>query len=333
MQEISLGTLRSIDPRTMWPHEASNFTPWLAQPNNIKRLGDAIGLELEIEHTEVAVGPFAADILARETASGTYVVIENQLNRTDHDHLGKSLTYAAALGAKTVVWIATEFTDEHRKTLDWLNDNSVEDLSFFGVQVGLWAIDESKPAVRFNVISRPTDLFRHAKLGANTELTPTRRLQLEWWISFRDALLAAKALPSAQSPRAQYWYNIALGKTGYHLSATANVDECVIGVRVYMIHRYGADSALNQLLENRLEIEQSVGEPLIWNPNPDASDKVILLHRKADIRIKSLWPDYLNWMVDAVVRLRKVFGPRIKSLQLEAIGNGSEILESEEGAQ
>jgi hypothetical protein len=98
MQEISLGTLRPIDPRTMWPHEASNFTPWLAQPNNIKRLGDAIGLELEIEHTEVAVGPFAADILARETASGTYVVIENQLNRTDHDHLGKSLIYAAAFG-------------------------------------------------------------------------------------------------------------------------------------------------------------------------------------------------------------------------------------------
>ena len=98
MQEISLETLRSIDPRTMWPHEASNFTPWLAQPNNIQRLGDAIGLELEIELTEVAVGPFAADILARETGSGTYVVIENQLNRTEHVNLGKSLTYAAAFG-------------------------------------------------------------------------------------------------------------------------------------------------------------------------------------------------------------------------------------------
>lgn len=213
----------------------------------------------------MAVGPFAADILARDSATGNYVVIENQLNRTDHDHLGKSLTYAAALGAKTVVWIAPEFTDEHRKTLDWLNDNSVEDLSFFGVQVELWVIDESKPAVRFNVVSRPTELLRQAVVHAKTDLTPTRRLQLEWWTALREALLTAKALPSAQSPRPQYWYNVALGRTGYHLSATANVDECLIGVRVYMMNRFGGDAALNQLLESRSEIEQAVGELLIWN--------------------------------------------------------------------
>lgn len=331
MNAPSLGNLRRVDPRTMWPNEATHFTPWLAHPDNINRLGEAIGFELEVEHTEVAVGPFAADILARETATGNYVVIENQLNRTDHDHLGKSLTYAATLAAKTVVWVATEFTDEHRKTLDWLNDNSVEDLSFFGVQVELWAIDESKPAVRFNVVSRPTELLRPAKVAANAELTPTRRLQLEWWTAFRDALLAAKALPSAQSPRGQYWYNVALGKQGYHLSGTANVDECLIGVRVYMMHRYGADAALQQLLEHRTEIEQALGEPLIWNPNPEASDKVIMLQRKADIRIKDQWPEHLKWMVDAVVRLRKVFGPRIKALQLDAIGNDPSAADAEEG--
>ncbi len=331
MQESFLGILRPVDARTMWPHEAADFTPWLAHPENIQRLGDAIGLELEVEHTEVAVGPFAADILARETAAGTYVVIENQLNRTDHDHLGKSLTYAAALGAKTVVWVATQFTDEHRKTLDWLNDNSIEDLSFFGVQVELWAIDESKPAVRFNVVSRPTELLRSAKVAANAELTPTRRLQLEWWTAFRDALMVAKAIPSAQSPRGQYWYNIALGKTGYHLSATANVDEGVIGVRVYMMHRYGGDVALSQLLESRAEIEQAVGEMLTWNPNPEASDKVIVLNRKADIRIKDQWPGHLSWMVDAVVRLRKVFAPRIKGLQLDSFNSGIEVEEPEAG--
>jgi hypothetical protein len=316
----------------MWANEAADFTPWLAHPDNIKRLGEAIGFELEVEHTEVAVGPFAADILARETATGNYVVVENQLNRTDHDHLGKSLTYAAALGAKTVVWVATDFTDEHRKTLDWLNDNSVEDLSFFGVQVELWAIDDSKPAVRFNVVSRPTELLRPPKVPADGELSPTRRLQLEWWTAFRDALLAAKALPSAQSPRAQYWYNVALGKQGYHLSATANVDESVIGVRVYMMHRYGAEAALNQLLDSRKEIEQAVGEPLIWNPHPEASDKVILLQRKADIRIKDQWPENLKWMVDAVLRLRKVFGPRIKALQLDAGANGLASVGPEDGA-
>ena len=118
MNQPALGALRPVEPRSMWRNEAADFTPWLASPDNIQRLGEAIGFELEVEHTEVAVGPFAADILARDSATGNYVVIENQLNRTDHDHLGKALTYAAALGAKTVVWVASTFTDEHRKTLD-----------------------------------------------------------------------------------------------------------------------------------------------------------------------------------------------------------------------
>jgi hypothetical protein len=305
----------------MWPHEAADFTPWLAHPDNIKRLGEAIGLELEVEHTEVAVGPFAADILARESGTGSYVVVENQLEATDHDHLGKSLVYAAVLGAKTVVWVAPQFPDEHRKTLDWLNDNSVDELSFFGVQVELWRIDESKPAVRFNVVSRPAEVLRQAVVSSKTELTPTRRLQLEWWIAFREALLTAKALPSVQAARPQYWFDIAIGRAGFHLSATANVADSIIGVRVYMTKRYGGDAALKELLESRAEIEKEVGEPLLWDPNPEFSDKVILLQQKADIRIKDKWPEHLKWMVDAVVRLRKVFGPRIRALQLESIGS------------
>src|SRR4030042_1990561 len=84
----TLGILRAVDPRSMWPDEAAHFTPWLAAPENIQRLGQAIGLELEVEHTEMAVGPFAADILARDSATGDYVIIENQLNGTDHEHLG-----------------------------------------------------------------------------------------------------------------------------------------------------------------------------------------------------------------------------------------------------
>jgi hypothetical protein len=132
-----LGTLKRVELRTISPDEAADFTPWLAREENIGRLGEALGLELEVEHTEVAVGPYSADILARDSGSGGPVVIENQLGKTNHDHLGKAITYAAALGASTVVWIAPDFTEEHRKAVDWLNENGSGDVSFFGVRVEL----------------------------------------------------------------------------------------------------------------------------------------------------------------------------------------------------
>ena len=123
---INLGELKLVNLREVWPHESADFTPWLAEESNIHRLGAAIGMELEVENVEVAAGPFAADILARDTASGDYVIIENQLGKTNHDHLGKCITYSAVLGATTVVWIAAEFTDEHTRALNWLNDHSDE---------------------------------------------------------------------------------------------------------------------------------------------------------------------------------------------------------------
>lgn len=329
MNSPRLGTLRAVDPRAMWPDEAADFTPWLALPENIQALGRAIGLELEVEHTEMAVGPFSADILARDSGTGDYVVVENQLNRTDHDHLGKAITYAAFLGATSVVWVAPAFTDEHRKALDWLNDNSVDTLSFIGVQVELWAIDGSNPAVRFNVVSRPTELLRRSTIQAAADLSPTRQLQLEWWTACRDALRTAKAVPSTQAPRPQYWYNIALGRTGFFLSATANIDEKRLGVRVYLQHRHGGESALAQLMDSRVEIERELGETLIWNPNPEASDKVIALQRDADLRAKDRWKEYLEWMVQAVVKMRRVFSPRVRALQVEMASLESSQAESD----
>lgn len=313
-----LGTLRAVEPREMWPSEAADFTPWLAARESIAELSRAIGIELEADRTEVAVGPFAADILARDTGTGDYVVIENQLAKTNHDHLGKALTYAAHLGAKTVVWIAPAFTDEHRKALDWLNDNSSGDLSFYGVQVELWSIDGSRPAVRFNVVSRPTHLVSRAVIEAAGDLSDTRRLQLEWWVAFRQALDERKVLSSTQSPRPQYWYDVALGRTGFLLSCTANVYDGIIGVRLYLQAKYGGLNALEQLMESRSAIEQELGQPLNWDPNPEAQDKVVTLQRAADLSRRDQWPEYLKWMVEATLKMRTVFGPRVKALQIEA---------------
>lgn len=313
-----LGALRAVEPRELWPNEASDFTPWLASAESLAELGRAIGVELEAQGTEVACGPFCADILARDTGTGDFVVIENQLTKTNHDHLGKALTYAAHLGAKSVVWVATAFTDEHRKALDWLNDNSGEGYSFFGVQVELWSIDNSRPAVRFNVVSRPTALVKRSVIEGGGELSATRVMQLEWWTAFRQALEATKALPSLQTARAQSWYDVALGRTGFSLSCRANVTDGVIGVRVYLHYRYGGQNALMQLMDSRAAIEQELGSTLTWNPNPEAQDKVITLERKADLQRRDQWAEYLDWLVNATLKMRAVFGPRVMALEIEA---------------
>jgi hypothetical protein len=311
-----LGELKTVNPRIMWPHEAADFTPWLALEENIARLGEALGMELEVENTEVAVGPYSADIVARDTVTGRYVVIENQLGKTDHDHLGKLITYGAALDASSLVLIATNFSEEHQKAFEWLNEHASEDLGFFGVRLELWRIDESKPAIRFSVVSKPGTATRiAAKASATEQFTPTRKLQLEFWTEFEKRLRETKELPSTQAPRPQYWYNVALGRSGVHVSCIANTWEKRIGVRVYL-SGYLADQALQGLDSQKDGIEKEIGSKLTWNPHPDKSDKVIILDRSADISSREKWPEYLSWLVDHTLRFRKAFGPRLKALDL-----------------
>ena len=311
----SLGQLSSVAVRSLWPNEAADFTPWLAREENMSRLGEALGLELEAEQIEVAVGPYSADILARDSA-GDYVIIENQLTKTNHDHLGKSITYASVLDARTVIWVAPRFTDEHRKALDWLNDHTTEEVSFYGVQVELWSIDKSLPAVRFNIISRPAEIVRQATASKSRDLSDARQRQLDWWTAFRKALVASKIVGSTQTPGPRYWYDIALGRSGIYLSNTANTFDGRIGVRVYLHGKSGGDSALEQLSADREAIEREIGQPLQWNPNPEKKDKVIAIYHDVDLSDRKHWPEQIKWMLDMTKRFRNTFGPRAKDLDL-----------------
>lgn len=132
-RSLRLGRLERHDLRAAWANEASDFTPWLARPENIALLGDALGPRLEVEAQEKAVGQFRADILCRDIDTERRVLIENQLERTNHVHLGQILTYAAGLEAFTIVWLAARFTEEHRAVLDWLNRGTHDGLHFFWV--------------------------------------------------------------------------------------------------------------------------------------------------------------------------------------------------------
>lgn len=311
-----LGSISQADVRRVWENEQYHFTPWLSQAENMAILGEAIGLELEVENIEVAVGPYSADILARDVGTGRYVVIENQFGRTNHDHLGKLLTYASVLDARAVVWISEQFTEEHQKTLDWLNDYTTEELEFYGVGLELWSIDGSRPAVRFNVVSRPIQAARRAALvGTAEELTETRKTQLAFWTRVSDHLRATRVLTSTQTPRPQYWFDVPLGRSNIVLSCTANVDEGKIGVRVYISNKIAA-MALPQLQQDREDIEREIGHQLLWDPNPDSMDKVIALYRGADLSDQTCWDEYVDWIVTTVDAFRKAFMPRVKRLDL-----------------
>jgi hypothetical protein len=311
-----LGELKHKTLRTVWGHEEMEFTPWLAQEANIARLAEAIGLDLQVERTEVRVGPYSADILAKD-ASGAYVVIENQFGKTDHDHLGKLLTYGATLGASHVVWIAEQFTDEHKKALDWLNDRTTEELSLYAVQLEVLQIDDSRPAVRFNVVSEPSEITRSASVAKlSGPLTPAQQLQLDFWTMFRDGLLERKVLSSTQTPRPQYWFDIALGRTSFVLSNICDTSAGRIGVRVYLGNEI-ADAALAQLDADKAAIEREIGAALQWNPYPEKRDKIIGLFRQVDLDDRERWPEFRDWLIDHVVKFRKAFVPRIKALKLD----------------
>ena len=313
---VDLGEIRKLRVRDHWKHEEHEFTPWLAREENIGKLGDAIGLELQVVGVEVPVGPFSADVLAKD-AWENYVVIENQFGKTDHDHLGKLLTYAAALDAKAVVWVAEHFTDEHRKTIEWLNERVSDDLGIYAVEIELWQIDQSRPGLRFNVLSEPTEISKQATaVKASGVITDAKKLQLEFWTAFRDQLLERRIVPTAQAPGPRYWFNVSLGRSNFTLSNIANTFDGKIGVRVYISNKV-ASAALPQLEAERTAIESEIGETLEWDPNPEAKDKIIRLEHTADLNDRGRWPEYISWLVDKVAKFKKAFEPRVKKLSLE----------------
>lgn len=302
---------KQISPRKMWANEQLDFTPWLVE--HIDELADIIGLDLEVVGREVSVGPYSADILAKDISSNDYVVIENQLEKTNHDHLGKSITYASALNAKTIIWIATDFTEEHKKAFDWLNDNTNEDLAFWAIQLELWEISDDTASMRFNIVCTPSSSVKTIKSKTSNE-TETTKMQLEYWTKFRDKLQATKKINSLHTPRGQYWFDVSLGKSGIFLSNICNTQKNIVGVRVYISSKI-VDAVYPKLEARKLEINKALGCVPEWNPNPNARDKTITLQYKTDLNDPQKVEDSLNWLVEKTIVFRDVFSKEIRMIK------------------
>ncbi|MCE2517027.1 MAG: DUF4268 domain-containing protein [Alphaproteobacteria bacterium] len=312
----SLGRLEKVDLRYIWETEAQDFTPWLAREDNLAILGETLKMELELEAQEKKVGPFSADLLCTNTDDGSMVLIENQLERTDHTHLGQLITYAAGLHTVNIVWIASPFTDEHRAALDWLNEITDTNYRFFGLEVELWKIGESPPAPKFNIISKPNDWSRSvAKEARNKSARPTKLLQQDYWQALKEFGEMNGSELRFQSPRPQHWFNFGIGKTNTKLVALVNSRTKKITVG---FESYGDAGTLcyENLHAQKAEIERELGFSPDWLPLEGKKVSAIWYSRDGDISDKSQWPELHNWMITHLEKMDKVFRPRVKAMDL-----------------
>lgn len=304
---MELGNLEKIDDlRLIWKHEAIDFTPWLAEEENITILGDAIGIEITEVMTEAPVGGFSADIIAKESGSDRIIVIENQLEDSNHDHLGKIITYASGRDASIIIWIVKNAREEHKKAVEWLNNNMDESIYLFLIQIELWKINDSFPAPRFNVLEQPNTWAKEAKKMSH-EMSETMAFNLEYWTEFSDYVFKESEFSGRfkrRKPSTDNWYGVAAGSSEFSFSFILNTNknaitvECNIPDNKELFHKFQS---------NRENIESIIGSKLDWRELPEKKVSRILIEKEINLRDKNQWESQFNWMKEMGIRFHKAF--------------------------
>ena len=312
---VVLGHLETVALRDVWPTEDKDFTPWLAQEDNIKLLGDAIKIDLEVEAQEKSVGPYRADILCKDTATEHWVLIENQLEPTNHTHLGQLVTYAAGLNAVTIVWISSGFTGSHRAAMDWLNEITPDEFRFFGIEIELWRIGKSQVAPKFNIVSKPNDWNSRERF--KPDMTPTRQLQMEYWAAFREVIEQRDGLIRPVAPKPQHWQDFSIGRTNFTLRAVISVRDEWIEIRLTLLGD-NAKEHYGLLSEEMGQIECEASESFEWRELPENKESQINLRTtEYDPSDRDSWNQQHSWLFEKLNTFHKVFAPRIRNLSAD----------------
>jgi hypothetical protein len=321
MATSELGRLYRAELREIWINESSDFTPWLAREENLSILSEALGIDLELEAQEKAVGPFRADILCKDIGTDAWVLIENQFERTDNSHLGQLLTYASGLEAATIVWIASRFTEEHRSTLDWLNKITDERFRFFGAEVELWRIADSPAAPKFNVVSKPNDWSRSVAHAARTidesELTDVRLMQRDYWAGLHLALDSFSGpISGNRKPQPQSWMSYSVGRSGFGINPCMIRPKRQIRAELYISSR-NAKAYWDLLKEQSDAIEHELGYPLEWEDLQGKRDRRIAVYlRDVDPEDRADWQRQHEWLAERLNELHRVFASRVRDLDV-----------------
>lgn len=308
---MKLGKIKEIDIRKVWPHEQYDFSKWLAQEENISELADTLDLSLTDIETEKLVGNYRCDIICKDELTGKNVLIENQLEQTNHDHLGKIITYASGLDASVIIWIVSNAREEHSSAIEWLNKHTDDDVAFFLIEIHAYSIGDSDPAPMFKIIEQPNDFAKNVKsIARKGELNESQTKRLEFWTIFNDVLEQRGKPFNKHKPSTDHWYSVAVGSS----QCTINIDlvnkEHKIRVGLWISDN---KELFDMLYEHKQEIEASVGLPLEWvrRDGKKASYICTYIH-KLDFKKQDNYLQLMNDVIDMVVAEKKAFSPYLK---------------------
>jgi hypothetical protein len=316
---VKFGELKYLNLRTIWPNETTEFTPWLAE--NIQKLGEAVGMELELIKREAGVGDFSLDLLAKDLGTGHNVIIENQFGATNHDHLGKLLTYAAGFDALTIVWIAETIRDEHRQALEWLNQRTDSETQFFGVVVEVFQIDDSKPAFKFKPIVFPNEWQKNKRQSSTGTSSPRAEAYRKYFQELIDELREKYKFTGARIGQPQSWYSFASGFAGavYGMSF-AQGERLRVELYIDQGDLEKNKKLFDWLAVDRETIEAEYGERMEWERLDDRKASRIAVYRLGSIEsdAESL-VEIRSWAIEKLLKFEKIFGPRLKRYKKGAL--------------
>lgn len=304
---MELGNLQKIeDLRIIWKHEALNFTTWLAKEDNMSILGDTIGIEIGEVTTESPVGGFRADIIGKETMSDRVIVIENQLEDSNHDHLGKIITYASGIDASIIIWIVKNAREEHKKAIEWLNNNMDEEIDLFLIQIELWKINDSIPAPRFNVLEQPNTWAKEVKRISH-EMSDTMAFNLNYWTEFSDYVFKDSKFSKLFNKRklsTDNSYRVAAKSSEFNFAFLLNTSRNVITVECNISNN---KELFHQFYSSKEKIESIIGLELDWKELPERKASRILIEKEVNLNDKNQWEDQFDWMKEMGIKFFEGF--------------------------
>lgn len=303
---MKLGKLEEVDIRELWKHEQYDFSEWLSKNENIELLNNEIGLTLTDIQKEVFVGTYRCDLVAKDEATGIKVIIENQLEATNHDHLGKLITYASGLDANVVIWIVKEAREEHRSAIEWLNNKTTNELSFFLMEIRAYKIGDSLPAPKFVVVEKPNDFVKTVNTGVDSgELSNAQAERLIFWNRFNEVLISRNKPFNVRKATTDHWYSVALGTSEAHIEVTLVNKTNSIGIEVYIKEN---KNLFDKLFNSSEEIENELGFSMEWmRLDHKKASRIICYIEGLDFDNHENYDELMKRVIDKVIVVRNVF--------------------------